>query len=205
MKNMGNFYYHGSRKENGVTLTFDDGPSQETEKVLDILKKYKAKATFFIWGQRIKGRERIIKKILKEGHEIGNHTFSHKSLWFKSKRFIKEDIEKCDKELRNIRVKTDLFRFPSFRFGINAIVVCKGLKKKVIFCDVISNDWLDPYLRKKYDKKGSIKIDKVVRKVLDRTKSGSIISFHDYLEGIGPNREIVPILEKNMIRKGRLK
>jgi peptidoglycan/xylan/chitin deacetylase (PgdA/CDA1 family) len=55
MKRIGRLYFHGSRKKEEVALTFDDGPSQETIKVLDLLKEYNAKATFFILGERIQG------------------------------------------------------------------------------------------------------------------------------------------------------
>ena len=60
---MFNIFFHGSRKNKKIAITFDDGPSKETEKVLNLLKKYDAKATFFIWGERIKGREKIIERI----------------------------------------------------------------------------------------------------------------------------------------------
>jgi peptidoglycan/xylan/chitin deacetylase (PgdA/CDA1 family) len=199
MEKIGNFYFHGNRDKNKIALTFDDGPSEETKKVLDILKRYNAKATFFIWGQRIKGREKIIKRILKEGHEIGNHSFSHKWLRFRSKKFIKKDIEKCDKELNKFNVNTNLFRFPAFKFGINSIMVCSKLKKKVIFCDVISFDWLNPWLKVRFKRKSPVKIGKVIKKVLVKTKKGSIINFHDYLEGIGSHKEIIPILKEVML------
>lgn len=199
MRKIGNWYNRARRNKKQIALTFDDGPSEETKKVLDILKKYNAKATFFIWGQRIKGRENIINRILKEGHEFGNHTFSHKWLWFKRKKVIAEEIIKCDDELSKFGIKTNLFRFPAFRFGINSIIICKRLKKKVIFSDVISNDWLNPWLKKKFKKNEPIKIEKVIKKVLKKTKNGSILNFHDYLEGVGPHNEIIPILEAIML------
>lgn len=198
MKKIGNFYFYGERNKKEIALTFDDGPSDETKKVLAILEKYNAKATFFIWGQRIKGREEIIKRIIKEGHEIGNHTFSHKWLRFKSKKFIRKDIERCDQELAKFGIKTNLFRFPAFKFGINSIIVCNQLKKKVIFCDVVSNDWLNPWLRTKFKRKTLVKIGKVIKKVVAKTKNGSIINLHDYLEGIGSHKEIIPILKEIM-------
>ena len=88
MKRVFNFYFHGNRSKKEIALTFDDGPSKETEKILGILKRHKANTTFFVWGERIKGREKTIKRIKKEGNEIGNHTFSHKRLLFKSKNSL---------------------------------------------------------------------------------------------------------------------
>lgn len=184
MKKIGNLYLHGSRKENQIALTFDDGPSYETEKVLYLLKKYNAKATFFIWGQRIKGREKTIERIVREGHEIGNHSYYHKRLAFKSQEYIRNDLEKCDNELLKLRIKTNLFRPPYLSMFYNLFKVCKKLEKKIIACDVISHDWR---------KKG---VNYAVERVLRKTKNGSIVNFHDYLEGIGTNEEIIPILEK---------
>ena len=191
-------FFHGSRKEKKIAITFDDGPAKETVKVLDILKKYDAKASFFIWGERIKGREKIIERIKREGHEFGNHTYSHKRLWFKSSKFIKRDIEKCDEELGRCQIDTDLFRFPGFKFGLISLIVCWKLKKKMIFADMISDDWLNPWLKKEYNKKETIKIDEVINRTLSKTKNGSILNFHDYLEGIGNHEKIIHIMEKVM-------
>lgn len=179
-----NLYFHGDRKENKIALTFDDGPAKETEKILYLLKKYNAKATFFIWGQRIKGCEKIIKKIIKEKHEIGNHSYEHKRLAFKSQKYIKNDLEMCDKELAKLNIKTNLFRPPGFSMFYNLFKVCSRLEKKIILCDVISNDWR---------KKG---VEYAVKRVLKKTRKGSVINFHDYIEGIGTNEEIIPILKK---------
>ena len=195
MKKIFNFYRHGSRKENKIALTFDDGPSEETEKVLELLKEYNAKATFFVWTQRIKGREKTIKRILREGHEIANHTHSHKRMIFKSFDFVKKDILKADEELKKQGIKTNLFRFPGFKWGITSFCVCLKLKKKVIFCDVVSQDWLRPWLKKR-NPKVRIKLNPVIKRTLRKTKNGSIINLHDYLEGIGRHKEIIPILEK---------
>ena len=184
MKKIGNWYFHGNRDKKEIALTFDDGPSKETEKILDLLKKYHAKATFFIWGKRIKEREKIIERIIKEGHEIANHSYEHKRLWFKSKKYIENDLKKCDGKLYKNKIKTNLFRPPGLKIGFNLLIICKKLNKKIIAYDVVSNDWR---------KKG---VEYAVKRVLKKTKKGSIINFHDYLEGIGFNKEIIPILEK---------
>lgn len=193
---MFNIYFHGDRIIKNIALTFDDGPSQETEIILNILKDYNIKATFFIFGERIRGREKIINKIKKDGHEFGNHTFSHKKMQFKSRKVVETEIKKCDNELSKFGIKTNLFRFPSFKFGLNSLIVCWKLKKKMIFADMISKDWLNPYLKKKYNKKGDININKPINRTLSKTKNGSILNFHDYLDEIGNNKEIIQIMEK---------
>ncbi|MDE2031111.1 MAG: polysaccharide deacetylase family protein [Patescibacteria group bacterium] len=193
-------YFHGDRNKKNIAITFDDGPSEETLNVLAILRKYNIKATFFIVGKMIKNRESIIEAIKKDGHEFGNHTFSHKRLWFKSKKFIKEDIQKCDNELQIFGIKTNLIRFPGLKYGLNAIKICKLLNKKVIAVDFITLnqfawDWFNPWLKKIGLIKNNIKIDKVVKVTVKNTKNGSILGFHDYLQEIGPHPELSPILE----------
>ena len=63
-----------------LCLTFDDGPSKTMEAVLDVLAEYDAKATFFVIGNRITGKEAILQRAVREGHEIGNHSWSHQPL-----------------------------------------------------------------------------------------------------------------------------
>lgn len=194
-------FFHGDRTKKEIAITFDDGPSEETKEILKILKKYNVRATFFIVGKMIKGRKNIIEKIKSDGHEFGNHTFSHKRLWFKTKKFIEKDITMCDDELNKLGVTTNLFRFPGLKFGLNSLTVCEKLNKKIIMAEIISfnlfsYDWFRPWLKKRKLIKNTINTNKVVRDTLSRVKNGSILSFHDYVQESGPNEDICPILEK---------
>jgi len=192
---MFNVYFHGSRKEKKIALTFDDGPSKETIKILDILKNCDSKATFFLIGKRIKGREKIIKKIISEKHEIGNHTYSHKWLIFKSIKFIKEDIKKCDREFRKFGIKTNLFRFPAFKKGILPLMTVLFMGKKMIFAEVIPKEWKQPY----YKTLGinlNFSWEQASDIILKKVKPGSIINLHDYLEGVGNYPEVLLILRR---------
>jgi peptidoglycan-N-acetylglucosamine deacetylase len=99
-----------------IYLTFDDGPSEEvTDKILDILKDKNVKATFFLIGYKIDGRERIIKRIKDEGHSIGLHTFSHdyKKIYKNSESFINE-IKQNENSINKVIGKSQkILRFPS--------------------------------------------------------------------------------------------
>jgi len=167
-----------------IALTFDDGPSRETEEVLDLLKEYGAKATFFIWGERVKGREKTIEKIIEEGHEIGNHSYKHKRLAWKSKEYIEEELRRCDEELGRLKIKTNLFRPPGLSMFYNLFKICRKLEKKIIACDAISNDWME---------KG---VEYPTKRILRKTRNGSILNFHDYIEGHGNNKYLISILKK---------
>ncbi|MCR1933744.1 polysaccharide deacetylase family protein [Clostridium tepidum] len=103
----------GNKKE--IYLTFDDGPSDKTtEGILDVLKENDVKATFFIVGKYIEGKEDILKRIAKEGHSLGLHTYSHdyKKIYSNNKIFIDEML-KCQDEIYKVTgIKTNIIRFP---------------------------------------------------------------------------------------------
>ena len=173
--------------EKKIVLTFDDGPCEDTLQILKILKRYNAKATFFVLGKKISGNESIIKKALKQGCEIGSHCYNH-TYWaaiFRSKSNWLKEIQKTDKELSKIRIKTKFLRFPHLQHGIFGLLATKDSNKKVVKADLDSLDWW-------YYKEP----DKVINRVLRKTKPNNIVAFHDYLENIGRNTNLPKILEK---------
>lgn len=98
-----------------VYLTFDDGPSiGVTNKILDILKKYNVKATFFVVGNKIENNKKLVKRIYREGHSIGLHSYSHnyKYIYADQNRFINEMNRTADEVYKVIGVKSKIIRFP---------------------------------------------------------------------------------------------
>ncbi|MET4560392.1 peptidoglycan/xylan/chitin deacetylase (PgdA/CDA1 family) [Lysinibacillus parviboronicapiens] len=93
---------HIDTNEKVVALTFDDGPTENVNELLPILDQYHAKATFFLIGSEIEENPEATQKIVRAGHQIGNHTYSHKPMVFKSNSFIKEEIEKTDQLIQSI-------------------------------------------------------------------------------------------------------
>lgn len=99
-----------------IYLTFDDGPSFiVTNRILDILKEKEVKATFFVVGNKIQGREEILKRIDEEGHSIGLHTFTHKykKIYSSNESFIKEMDETAEEVNRVLGYSPKAVRFPS--------------------------------------------------------------------------------------------
>lgn len=97
-----------------IYLTFDYGPSILTNNILDILKEKNIKATFFLIGNQISDQKAVVKRIYKEGHSIGLHTYSHnyKRIYSSKENFINEML-KCQNEIYNIvGIKPDVIRFP---------------------------------------------------------------------------------------------
>lgn len=109
-----------------VALTFDDGPTPYTLEVLDLLQQYQAKATFFCIGQHLEQYPDIAKRILADGHTIGNHSYSHpNTMGFLSTAQVKEEIQKCDQLIEQIlQIQTPFYRPP---FGITNPHIAKAL------------------------------------------------------------------------------
>lgn len=153
-----------------IAITFDDGPHANTPAILDLLKAYNAKATFFVIGENAQNNPEILQRIAHEGHQIGNHTYTHSKLFpaLKVSEMI-EDIAKASIVIKKIIGKQpDTFRPP---FGItnpSVTKAVKGLHLSVIGWSVRS---LDTKIKNP---------EKVIRRIIKKTKPGSIILLHDY-------------------------
>src|SRR5437867_985502 len=79
--------YRGSRRRRAIALTFDDGPSEATNRLLDILNRHGVPATFFVCGMNVKRLPGVLRTTALAGHEIGNHTYSHPALYLRSQGF----------------------------------------------------------------------------------------------------------------------
>ncbi|MCA0149658.1 polysaccharide deacetylase family protein [Rossellomorea vietnamensis] len=97
-----------------VALTFDDGPTKNVDDIIALLKKYDIKATFFLIGNEMEENPEEAKKLVEKGHQIGNHTYSHRRMILKSPSFIKEEIEKTDDLIREAGYSGEIdFRPPN--------------------------------------------------------------------------------------------
>jgi peptidoglycan-N-acetylglucosamine deacetylase len=187
---IGNVYFHGSRDKRKLALTFDDGPDVDTSEVLDVLEENGARATFFVLGKKISGNEGDLERMKGLGCEIGSHGYSHRALWFMGYDAIYAEIGVTDLALISNGIESNLIRPPFMRFGLKYLHAAREFKKRIICADVFTNDW------REYGK------EKVIRNVLQNVRPGSIVSMHDYFEGIGRNaiaggvlRELIPELK----------
>ena len=168
-------------------LTFDDGPTPEiTNWTLDILDKYKAKATFFCIGKNIEKHPYIFKNIISEGHKIGNHTNNHIKGWRTSTKKYLTNIKEAQKVIDLIQNKTDseshnLFRPPYGQIRPKQGKTLKELGYKVIMWDVLAFDW---------DK--DVTKEKCLGNVISNAKDGSIIVFHDSVKAEKNMRYALP-------------
>lgn len=187
------YEYHGLGSQEGiirrghpglpfVSLTFDDGPSPiYTPRILDILKEKEVKATFFLTGKHIDKYPGVAKRIINEGHEVGNHTYNHRELFPTRKTVIKNQIRKADNAIfRHLGIKTALFRPPRgiYTNAVRQFLVNEGYH--MVLWTISSVDWrgLSP-------KKIAYRVERFAR-------NGSIILFHDsgaLIKAEGASRE----------------
>src|SRR5690242_6078598 len=169
--------------EKVVYFTFDDGPHPEaTSFVLDELKKYNAKATFFCVGRNVKENFEVYERIISEGHRVGNHTYSHLNGWKTEDRIYLEDIAKAAKI-----IDSNLFRPPYGRITKFQVKAIQGnlLHLKTIMWDVLSGDF-DP----------AVNGDNCYLNVVNNVKPGSIVVFHDSVKAFAILQYALPRLLK---------
>lgn len=158
-----------SRNQKKIALTFDDGPHEMTEKVLDLLQKFNVKATFFCIGTQIEKHPEILQRIINEGHSVGNHTYSHsKSFGFFSADKVRQELMKTDALLSQfVGKKIKLFRPP---FGVTNPNVAKAInatKHSVIGWNIRS---LDTVIESE---------DQIFERIKKGIRPGGIVLLHD--------------------------
>lgn len=173
--------HNGKKNGNQFALTFDDGPHPVyTPIVLDILKQHQAKACFFLIGKNAEKYPYLVKRILDEGHTIGNHSYSHRNtIGFSSKKQWIHEIQETNLVIQKIIGKTPkLFRPP---FGITTPHLGFAIKET----NMKSIGWN----HRTFDT-AQKNVDAIVRKLENNVQAGSIILMHDSHE------RIQPLLEK---------
>ncbi|UKJ08622.1 polysaccharide deacetylase family protein [Solitalea lacus] len=175
-----------NRAEKTLYITFDDGPIPEvTPFVLEELKKYNAKATFFCIGDNIRKHPEVFNQVVEGGHSIGNHTYNHLNGWQTPTAEYVKNIEKC-----NSLINAQLFRPP---YGKIRPTQIHNLKKnyKIIMWDVLSGDFdinLSP--------------QSCYENVIKHAENGSIIVFHDSLKAAPRLRYVLPKALEHWSSKG---
>jgi len=178
----GESYYHADRTRPALALTFDDGPSETTPRLLEALEKYRVKATFFMCGENVRRCPDVARAVAARGHELGNHTDSHPRLDFKSPQFIYREMARAQETIQEITgAKPRWFRAPyGVRwFGVGQAQQLLGLSG--VMWTVIGRDWRWPAAR-------------VSERVLNSAASGAIICLHDG-RGVRPAPDIGATIE----------
>lgn len=172
--------------EKRLFLTFDDGPSREyTEKLLDVLKKYKTKAVFFTVAEFGAKNPDIIKRMRAEGHRIGIHSSSHKCSLFRGPLFVKRDFERSIKLMESLGCRPHFYRPPWGQLNLTTLYYVKKYHLELVLWDVMAEDW-----------RASSTPFEIEEKLLRRVKAGSVICLHDGRGADGaPGRTICALEE----------
>ena len=153
------------RTGTAVYLTFDDGPIPEvTPKVLEILDRYKVKATFFMVGENIDKHPEVFDRVIRAGHSFGNHTYNHLKGWHVTTADYIANVKKFPKQ-------TNLFRPPYGKTWIWQRWHVHKMGYCLIYWDILTRDY-DP----------SVTPEQMLDLIKKETRPGSIINFHDSLK-----------------------
>jgi peptidoglycan/xylan/chitin deacetylase (PgdA/CDA1 family) len=152
-----------------VALTFDDGPNDRyTPALLDLLARHRVPATFFLVGSHLKEQPSVARDAVAAGHEIGNHTYSHPSLLFMASEKIVAEVSRTDQLIRDLLgVQARLMRPPMGLFTKRVVEVIEGIGYRTVVGDVYPRDPHEPGRQK------------IVARVLERVRPGSVIILHD--------------------------
>ncbi|MBE6673438.1 MAG: polysaccharide deacetylase family protein [Ruminococcaceae bacterium] len=178
--------------EKKIALTFDDGPHpQYTMEILTVLRQYGVKATFFTIGENVQYYPDAFAAIEREGHEIGNHTFSHPHLQTQNAKSLTEELLHTEELLSaEGQKRLRLFRPPE---GVCSDTVCRVAAEmgySIILWTVDTRDW------------DHTPAKTIVENVMHTVKSGDIILFHDYITSPSPTPDALRQLIPALLRQG---
>ena len=188
-KTVYNSNYQNNKK---IALTFDDGPHPKiTPKILDLLKKYDIKATFFVIGVNVDNYSEPLKRAIKEGHEIGNHTNSHSILKSMDKDKINEEILNCENKISlYLQSKSKILRPPCGLYDDTLVKIANDKGYKIILWNIDTHDW------------AHMSKTEIVKNVSSKVKGGDIILCHDYISGENHTVEALDVLIPMLINQG---
>ena len=155
-----------------IALTFDDGPAEHTEAILDILKKEKVQASFFLIGDKIAGKEHLVKRMKDEGHIIGNHSFYHsRNFDWQSSNLMVQEIGQTNQLIEDITGDKPLYFRPPY--GVTTPNLAKAIRStemKSVAWNVRSFDTM------------AKSEEKLLQRILKQAKPNAIILLHDRCE-----------------------
>lgn len=182
-----------SKNERKIFLSFDDGPIPElTEFVVDQLKNYHAKATFFCIGDNIKKHPEVFKKVIAAGHSIGNHTMHHLKARKSELSDYIANVQECEKEIeKHTLTKNKLFRPPYGQLSKSKLTALQKQGYKIILWDILSKDW-----------DHNTSQEQCTTNVIKNAKNGSIIVFHDSIKASKNLKTTLPKVLRYFTEKG---
>lgn len=166
-----------------VALTFDDGPGEYTDALLDELAESHAPATFFVLGKNVGRYPEAIRRMVQDGHQVGSHSYDHKDITKLTREGIEHEVQWTDEALQKAAgVTPEVFRPP---YGANGVVYNRLIPTPLVLWDVDTEDWLHRDAKK------------TVKTAMQEVKPGSIILMHDiHQTSVDAVPELVDKLQK---------
>ncbi|MEZ5406008.1 MAG: polysaccharide deacetylase family protein [Verrucomicrobiia bacterium] len=163
------FILRGPRGNPRVALTFDDGPNPSTtEKILQTLDQHRAKATFFMIGSRVKESPSMAREVRDQGHDIGNHSYTHPLLTRLSKATVYNEVQKTQQVIEDtLHLQPRWFRPPYGAFKASQAAIATELKLNIVIWSVDPRDWSRPG------------VNTIHRRIVNHTSGGDIVLCHD--------------------------
>ena len=156
-------------QEKVVALTFDDGPTEKTDEILELLEGLDVKATFFVTGRELEQHKQEGENIILAGHELGNHSYSHKRMILKSPSFIRKEIELTNQLIREAGHQGNIhFRPPNGKKLILLPYILRQNEMKTIMWDIEPDSW--PEI--------ASSSQNIIDHVVENVKPGSIVLLH---------------------------
>lgn len=174
-------------EENKIALTFDDGPHYKlTGEILDILLEYDIQVTFYVIGVNVEAQPDLVRRMVKEGHEVANHTYDHRHMSRKSTSEIVTQLKRTEEILAKFDITPTTFRPPEGIINERMKAAAREAGYPIILWSLDTRDWLMP------------SASSIVNYVTNNIKSGDIVLFHDFITPRSPTpdalREILPLL-----------
>lgn len=176
-----------------VYLTFDDGPTKETSKIIDLLEELNVKATFFLIGNNIEKNMEDAKLIVENGHDVGNHTYSHSRMVFKSHSFVKGEIDKTNNLIKSLGYEKDIFFRPPYGKKLFALpMYLNKINQKTVMWNIEPESY----------EESSKSPEAIANHVKENVGNGSIILLHPMNDSTGKILKSIRLIVEQLQSEG---
>jgi peptidoglycan/xylan/chitin deacetylase (PgdA/CDA1 family) len=177
-----------------IALTYDDGPNDpHTQRLLEVLAKHNARATFFLIGRFVEQRPDIVRDIVQAGHAIANHTFTHPRLIFTSPAETRTELQRCQQAVAAATGQSpELFRPPFGGRRPDTLRIVREMGMRTVMWSITGFDWSAP------------PAERIVQRVSGRIRGGDVVLLHDGSHlGMGGDRAQTVIATDRLLALGR--
>ncbi len=172
-------------REKEIALTFDDGPDKRyTPELLDLLKKYKIKSTFFMVADKARENKSIVERTAAEGHAIGLHSRHHRSAWLSFPWQLRDDFNNSLEIFKKLNLEIRYYRPPWGTFNIFTYYFAFKNNLKTILWSLNTKDW-----------SSRVTVEEITENIINNIEVGDIILFHDSYAAGTPARALL-VLDK---------